>query len=281
MKAITLLLVPILISCSTPNSPAKGRYPFEQVENLVNEGKYEEALTVAKTKHVASHLGIKRIEATQKCAPLLKKCDVPTLSTQQTRECKQQIGSNCERKYLTRKMDAQVISLMNKAISSEENNLIAPVVKGKCDDGMKWGYLRVEKSDSQYILFTDKIDYKKLHGEFGAKDKCEEARLLEDSKFNTSKSCYWRYLGEKKTIPLYIALAMKGTGKKNLYFSDKETCEKAVKEGFNHFDSDGTNHSYGALGSSTSSRFIKICEQEVITVCEQYRQGELFLEEII
>ncbi len=281
MKVISLLLVSTLLSCSTSNTSVKGRYPYDQVENLVNEGKYEEAMTIAKTKHVAPHLGVKRIEATQRCAPILNKCGVSTLSTQQTRECRQQIGISCERKYLTRKLDAQVTSLMNKAISSEEDNMIAPVVMGKCSDGMKWGYLKVEKSSSQYILFTDKIDYKKLHGEFGAKDKCEEARLLEDTKFNTSKSCFWRYLGEKKTLTLYMALAMKGTGKEKIYFSDREKCESSVKSGFDHINREGINSSFGAHGSSKPNRFIKECEQEDVVVCEQFRQGELFLEEII
>jgi len=96
-------------------------------------------MAVAKSKQVAPHLGVKRIEVIQKCVPVINRCDFPTLTTQQTRECRQQIANSCERKYLTRKIDSQVTSLMNKAISSEENNMIAPAAKGKCDDGMKWG----------------------------------------------------------------------------------------------------------------------------------------------
>jgi len=74
---------------------------------------------------------------------------------------------------------------------------------------------------------------------------------------------------------------MKGTGKEKLYFSDKAKCVSSVKDGFNYISRDGVNSTYGAFGSSNSNRFIKACEQEDVVVCEQYRQGEIFLEEVL
>jgi hypothetical protein len=280
MKFFGLVFLMItFLSCADLGLSGKKdvRYPYVRVEELVNNGKFDEATEIAKKENIQPHLGIRRIEAVKFCKPILDECNGKDLNSQIAKECLYKISEHCQKKYLTSKYEDELNSLNNRLIENKDKPSFS--VKGMCEDGMRWGYLRLEKTASQYDLYTDKKDFKKLHGEFLTKDKCEEARILEDSKFNTSTSCYRRYLGQVKTLPLYVAIGMKNTSKIKLYFSSEDSCKKATIDGLNQYGDYGVDF-YGSIKSSAPNKFIKECEEEEVIICKRFALGELFLEEV-
>lgn len=277
-----MILVLLLVSCSniglnTGSKPPR-QTPHQKVESLVNEGKFDEAKKVAEELRVPAYLGVKRVEASAKCQPVVNECSAKDRTQQDTRRCLNMLKDSCEKKYLTIKNLDEFNVTWNSLVDEKEKS--SSKDKGRCNDGLKWGYIRETGPNLAYKAFTHNVDYKSLHGEFNTKEKCEEARLLETSKVQTSDICHVRYLGETKKIILHETIAMNKTTKASLYFSDKNKCEQAVHGGFKYYSEEDISFSISPKDSSNSSRFIKECEQKEIVICEKYKQGEIFLHDI-
>lgn len=255
--------------------------PYQKVEVLVNEGKFKEAREAAQSPKVPAYMGIKRIDASEKCRPVIDQCNSEQLESQKVRQCLGNLEQKCEKKYLTQKYQEDFNKVWNKLIDYKVQDIMPSQLKGMCDAGMKWGYVRETDSKLFRKAFTYNIDYKTLHGQFETKDKCEEARLLEKEGVQTSKTCYVRYLGEIKTLTVYQAIGMQQTSKRTLTFNEKSNCEKAIQDGFTYHPQQSGPILYSPIGSNHPNRFIKGCDEAKITICEQYKQGEQFLSDIL
>jgi hypothetical protein len=257
--------------------------PHQKIEAMVNEGKFKEAKDLAASSgpKVQPYLGIKRIEASEKCRPVIDECNLDRPESQKVRQCLANLEQKCERKYLTQKYHKDLKKVLSKLIDYKDQDLVPSQAKGMCDDGMKWGYVRETDSKLFRKAFTHNIDFKTLHGQFSSKEKCEEARLLETEGIQTSNTCYTRYIGAIKSLTVYQAIGMQGTSKRTLTFKEKSLCDKAVQGGYTYHPAQSNPVTYFPIGSDQSNRFIKGCDKTQITICEQHKQGEQFLSDIL
>lgn len=147
-----------------------------------------------------------------------------------------------------------------------------------CADGMKLGYVRKPKGTCSKCAFTDHVDRTRLYGEFDKVDQCDEARLLDEKKFDTSKGCFWRYVKDTKHLDVFEVSAMKNGGLLNVIFKTEEACQKAVKNGHEYFHSrTQETFSIEKKHSPNSTRFIGDCEKKKLAICEKFKEDGAFV----
>ena len=220
--------------------------------------------------------------ASLQCKKALEKCEDAPRDSKSVHRCIVDLEGDCDDK-IGLDLRNKVLDLKAKLEASLKETESEKNIYGKCQDGMKWGYLRQLKNNNVYaqIMNTSMIiRLERLYGKFDSKDKCEEARLLEEG-FNTSDKCFIRFVGAKKNRELYKATAMANTAKLVIYFSDLKKCESGVSRGIKYTDEDGRKYNLGPKGSAAKDRFIKECEKEDVVICEPGKSGEVFLNKIL
>lgn len=221
------------------------------------------------------------VMANLNCKKAVEKCSDTITDSKLIYRCIADLDYDCDDKidfYLSN----QVAQLKNKLETSLKSLEEVKPTSGKCQDGMKWGYLRQPKNNNVYsqIMNTSMIiRLERLYGEFNSKDKCEEARILEDEKFETSSECHTRYLGQKKSIDVFEAIAMNNSSKLTLKFKNEIKCEQSVKNGIIYPDGN-QKIDLGSKGSKRSNRFIQGCTKKTLVICEEHKQGEQILDKI-
>lgn len=255
---------------------------YEKIERLLNEEQFEEADRYAHEYNAQDYRGIRRVDGTKKCVPVLKECEGTDLSRQTVRSCLAKIETHCDDRFLTPKWKQTLTQINNGLLDQKESASKQSPLRKLCEDEMMWGY-SIQKRPCPTCAWSLSPDLTKLVGQFKSKTECEEARLT-DKKSGGDK-CYRRFIGNNKKIEIYRIKMMEtnphGTSASYLKFETSEKCATAAKEGFTFYPEIGEPFQIGIKGSKSESRFIGDCEKFEVTVCKKNGSSATDIEDIL
>jgi hypothetical protein len=208
---------------------------LDTVDNLIDKADFEAAAKCAEDTGYDRDTAKKRIKKAQQCSSVIDRCD-PSLVTDraQARICLADFIELCQNNLFTvtspwREKWRKVRDEIEKKIEDFNKS----PAQGMCNDGLRWGYERQKKKNCTYCTVSLSVNYAALIGTFQDRDKCEEARAL-DEKYETSSKCYQRYLGKEKFFTLYEAKVLSvdegSVSEFLLKFSDEQKCKNALKK---------------------------------------------------
>lgn len=259
---------------------AAGQFPHEVVQDHLDNERYSEAEKYAEEHHVEEYRGSKLIAGTKACVPILKECENIPQEIQPFRKCLVKLEKNCGQS--TDKWDNKSSELTSKYYAKEEE-MNSSRLKGICDDGLRWGYVKALKrscTTCPQVLWYNHMD--KMSGEYTSKDKCDEARLLDQ--VWEADDCHLRYIKATKKIFVYELVGMQSsenqTNRIEIKFDSMEKCEAAARNGFSYIDIAHAEHSFAQVGSSSKNRFIGKCKKVEQPICIKFKSEPELTDEV-
>jgi hypothetical protein len=252
------------MSCSTSK---KSNDPLIDIEILLNQGRFSEAKEFAK-KNIPIH----KVENAESCLPIMLKCEKVKDILNEVRGCQYEISKQCYglnnisynyTKGIANRLDKLLKELDQKIeiMGSRKNSF----EEEKCRPFLRWGYIK-EKMCSTCARSIKK-DLTKLEGNYLTRDKCEEARILEDKSIDTGDSCLSRNQPNNISIESYTLLAINNFKKLELEFEALDDCNVARNLGYKHYNDQIELFEISGFNSDKANKIIGTCEKKTKKIC--------------